>query len=142
MGNSGSLATATPVVPVTGATAVPTINTSGCDQPLDVGAAGPMVSLFINNKAGSPIDVTMGLPRANSLGQCGFAVLGPIQPDHTLKVALPENRIALGDACYWAYAVITNQGRQSIVSGSGFCLDVTRTWTLNVHTDRLRLVTP
>ncbi len=135
-------------VPNTGATsAAPTasLGTSGCQSLLAVGSAGPIATLWINNNTGSAMNITMGIPTANSLGQCGFLTFGPIGPGKTLRVRVPVTQTSLGDSCYWAFATPVNtQGRQSVVNGdnAGYCITTPKRWVMNIRSDRIRLAAP
>jgi hypothetical protein len=86
----------------------------------------------------------MGITGTNSLGQCGFLSFGPIKPNQNVRVTVPMTQTSLGDSCYWAYAVLNSQGRQSIVTGQsgGYCITTPQRWVLNIHNDRIRLVGP
>ncbi len=137
---------ATPTVPATGG-AAPTqgVQTgTGCGTAMSISGAGPLATLWINNDTSSPVNLTMGISSANSFGQCGFLTFGPIKPGQSIRVRVPVTQTSLGDVCYWAWALITNQGRQVIVSGdsAGYCITTPTRWVINVHLDRIRLVGP
>ncbi len=172
---TATIVTASPGVPVTGATAVPAtvmpsavptsgssgivpntgatptvvptqgaVTGTGCGSPMNIGIAGPLATLWINNDTSDPINITMGVSSANSFGQCGFLTFGPIRVGQSVRVRVPVTQTSLGDACYWAWAVTTNTGRQTIISGdnAGYCITTPQRWVINVHSDRIRLVGP
>ncbi len=145
-GTSSSGNGSTAVVPNTGATsAAPTasLGTGGCQGLLTTSSSGPLATLWINNNTGTAMNFTMGIPAANSFGQCGFLTFGPINPGKTLRVRVPVTQTSLGDSCYWAFATPVNpQGRQSIVNGdnAGYCITTPTRWMMNIRSDRIRLV--
>ncbi len=136
----------TAFVPNTGATSTaPTsaLGTTGCQGLLTTSSSGPLATLWINNNTSTAMNFTMGIPAANSFGQCGFLTFGPINPGKTLRVMVPVTQTSLGDSCYWAFATPVNtQGRQTIVNGdnAGYCITTPTRWQMNIRSDRIRLV--
>lgn len=87
------------IIPNTGATSTvsgsstSTVGSAtGCGGLLNVGAAGQSATLWIKNDTNGPLNFTMGLASANTLGQCGYMTWGPIKAGQNLRVAVPSRR--------------------------------------------------
>ena len=91
------------------ATSVPS-DPGNCNKPLDVGAAGPINPMRIENVSGGVIRISLNLS-PNAFGQCG-ALVYDVPKNGKLRIDIPKGN-------WWAYAWVTyNNGTSGTSSGS------------------------
>ncbi len=133
---------ALPTLPV--AQASPTklgSSATNCNQPLDVGAAGPKANVMIKNQTKGTITFNMGISTKNTFGQCGY-MSWPINKGDSISVSVPQIRTNLGDSCYWVYVWINDPKAPKTLSTSGYCIDNALKWTFTVSPTNVVLAPP
>lgn len=129
-------------LPVTGvtATAVPGLAaTPDCSHVMNVAAAGSKVRVAIRNDSKGAVSFVIGLNRPNTFGQCGYIAWPPVPRSSKIVVEAPQSRPDLGDACYWAYALIDRPNAQTTITGTGFCLRPSQRWGFDISDTQISL---
>jgi hypothetical protein len=118
-GTPGALGTATqnPVAALPTSTSA---SSDSCLAALDMGEAGPMKRVRIENQTGGPVNLSLTLWQKNAFGQCGALSWSNLAKNAKMIVEIPS-----GD--WYAYAWITLPGGGSSEASGSFYFGPSKT---------------
>jgi hypothetical protein len=115
-------------------TAVPDTATDECNKPIS-GFSGPETTIRVVNNTGQPIGVWLQVGKT-PFGDCGYAVIPPIQPGGDYSFLAPQG-------CYAAGAWTTGDKKLTIDNVRyPLCINNSDKWTLVIKKDIIYLNPP